>query len=132
MARPTTGVALLDKYEGDPQSIRRVQAVIDTLAGKKSVKDACQELGICEAMFRRFRDTCLQAAISSLDPQKPGRKPIEPEPGHERIAELEQENQELKTALLGAVTRMQLAAAGCLPSRRDDLSDSDAAKKKRL
>ena len=56
MSRPTTGIALLEKYTGTAQSIRRMQAVIETLSGFRSVIDACQELGINEAMFRRIRD----------------------------------------------------------------------------
>lgn len=109
MARPTTGVALLEKYKGDPQSIRRMQAVIETLAGRRSVVDACRELGIGEAMFRRFRDTCLQAGIAALDPRKAGRKPKPPEPGQEKIEALEQEQERLRRELIAAQTHLGLA-----------------------
>jgi transposase-like protein len=112
MARPTTGVALLEKYEGEEQSVRRVQAVIETLSGKKRVVDACRELGICEALFRRFRDTCLQAAVSSRDPRKPGRKVRPEQPGGERIARLERELAQLRIELTGALAREELHAAG--------------------
>ncbi len=116
MSRPTTGVALLSKYEGDPQSIRRMQAVIETLAGHRSVIDACEELGINEAMFRRIRDVCLQAGITSLDPKPLGRKPAEPEPGADRIGELELENKRLQLELYGAKVRVELLETGCARS----------------
>ena len=105
MARPTTGVALLEKYKGQQQSIRRMQAIIETLSGQKSVIEACAELGICEALFRRDRDTGLQAAIRALDPQKPGRKKRKVSPEAEELAALKAENERLRLELLGAQVR---------------------------
>lgn len=113
MSRPTTGVALLGKYDGELQSIRRMQAVIETLSGQRSVMDACVELGINDAMFRRIRDVCLQAAITSLDPRKRGRRPAEPEPGADRILELEREIKRLQRELFGARVRIELLETGC-------------------
>lgn len=106
----------MQKYEGHPQSILRMQAVIETLAGHRSVIDACEELGINEAMFRRIRDVCLQAAVTSLDPKPLGRKPAGPEPGSDRISELERENRRLQLELYGARVRLELFETGCARS----------------
>ncbi len=126
MSRPTTGVALLEKYEGEAQSIRRMQAIIETLSGHRSVIDVCQELGINEAMFRRIRDVCLQAAITSIDPKKRGRKPAEPEPGADRIHELEREIKHLQRELFGARVRIELLETGCARPKRTEKKTTTA------
>jgi transposase-like protein len=113
MTRPTTGVDLLNKYDGDPQAIERMKAILTTLSGQESVLAACARLGIHESLFRRFRDVCLQAGISALAPKKPGRKSLPVVEENDHIVSLEKEVKQLKLELMGARIREQLQVVGC-------------------
>jgi len=131
MSGKTTGVALLEKYDGSEQSIRRVQAIIQTLAGQVSVVDACKDMGIGEAIFRRFRDVCLKAAISSLEPKKRGRKATPEPPGQKQIEALQQEVQRLKVELMGAMAREDLRRAGLVVTEQEPEKKTSRKRKQR-
>ena len=55
MARPTSGEKMLDPLPGTPEAKARLAAIVATMAGEKSIPEACQELGIGEARFHALR-----------------------------------------------------------------------------
>jgi hypothetical protein len=53
--RRTSGAALVDALGGSLEAKRRLKLALETLSGAKRVVDACKELGLCEALFYRYR-----------------------------------------------------------------------------
>jgi hypothetical protein len=49
--------------------------VLDTVAGRITVLEACERLGICEQRFHQLRTHLLRAALASLEPKPIGRPP---------------------------------------------------------
>jgi winged helix-turn helix protein len=101
VARKTSAKRLIDSLEGEASAKQQLQAVLDVLAEKKTVGQACAELDVSEATFHRLRDKVLAAAIEALIPRAAGRPPKP----NETIPQVE----ELKKRLLE--TRMELEAS---------------------
>jgi hypothetical protein len=72
MRRPA-GPEYVERLSGSRQAKERLQAVLDTVAGKTTVLDACARLGICEQRFHQLRGHLLRAALASLEPKPIGR-----------------------------------------------------------
>ena len=49
--RHAIGPELAEKLEGSDLARTRMRVVLETIAGKKRVLEACEELGICEQRF---------------------------------------------------------------------------------
>lgn len=110
--RPPSGAALVAGLEGSLGAKRRLRLVLETLGGKKTVAEACEELGIGQTAFYKFRSLWLAEALSLLEP-KPRGRPRKPAPAveQEELERLREENAALRRALrLGAV-REELAVA---------------------
>src|SRR5262249_22858663 len=50
-----------------------LRAVLETLAGRLRVQQACQQLGIGEVRFHELRQTVLLAGLAALEPRPLGR-----------------------------------------------------------
>lgn len=103
------GAKLVDALGGSDLARARLQAILRTLSGEISVPEACQGLGIGEAMFHRMRSEYLQASLDFLEPKTPGRKPVTEAPEAVRIRQLEAEMERMKLQLYGAQVREELA-----------------------
>lgn len=101
MGRKTSAKRLVDSLEGEASTKAQLQAVLDVLAEKRSVADACAELGIGEATFHRLKERVLGAALEALVPRRAGRPP--------KVPETPTEVEELKRAL--HETRVELEAS---------------------
>src|SRR5688572_18084802 len=101
MGRKTSAKRLVESLEGEASIKAQLQAVLDVLAEKKSVADACAELGIGEATFHRLRERALGAALEALVPKRAGRP--------SKVPETPTEVEELKRAL--HETRVELEAS---------------------
>jgi transposase-like protein len=101
MGRKTSAKRLVESLEGEASTKAQLQAVLDVLAEKKSVAEACAELGVGEATFHRLRERVLAAALEALLPKRAGRPPKAPE--------APTEVEELKRALHD--TRVELEAS---------------------
>jgi hypothetical protein len=92
------GPSLVDHLDGSERAKERLQVILETIAGELTIADACERLGIGEAMFHRLRTEVLEAGLECLEPKTVGR-PRRVTTGEqrqlnamaERIAELETE-----------------------------------------
>lgn len=92
-----------DRIPGTPEERQRARLSIEAMFGLKRVQDVCRELGICSQRLDQIR---WEVACGSVAGAKLGHagRPCKEEPAadaeiarlHERIAELEAENQALK------------------------------------
>ena len=110
MARPTSGDKMLDPLTGTAEAKARLAAILATMAGEKSIPEACLELGIGEARFHEMRKEFLASALGLLERKTAGRKPAAPpENAVERLAELEDEVQTLRIELEASRIRTEIA-----------------------
>jgi hypothetical protein len=105
------GPEQVERLDGTPEAKRRLRVILETVAGDKSVAEACKELGIGEARFHELRAVALEGAVESLEARAAGRprKEEATEPG--RVEALEREIRELKLAVQAARVREELAIA---------------------
>jgi hypothetical protein len=109
--RPPLGPQLVDHLHGDAAAKQRLQVVLESLAGLRSIEDACATLGIHEARFHELRAEVLQAALERLTPKAPGR-PRQQTPEQEaQMASLEAQIRDLKIELQAARVREEIAVA---------------------
>ena len=111
MARTTDGPKHARKVEASKRAQTRLEAILETLTGTKTVAEVCAELGINEARFHVIRKQALQAAAERLEPQPTGRPPKVEDPRDAQIAELEAELQRKDVELRAAEVRAELALA---------------------
>ena len=98
-------------WEGSAHARRRLEAVLETIAGGMSVREACERLGIGETAFHRMRAKALGAALASLEPKALGRPPRRVDEKDRRIAELGSEIDRLKKVVTTSQVREELALA---------------------
>jgi transposase-like protein len=104
------GPDLVDGKEGSELAKKRLRAILETLSGSKTVKEACQELGIGEAMFYKLRDRWLGDAIGSLEPRELGRpRKAEEEKELGEVEKLRKELRDLRIARFAAQVREEIA-----------------------
>jgi hypothetical protein len=107
--RKPLGAQLVDRLEGSDHAKIRLKVILETLAGRQTIPEACDELGIQESMLHRVRSEVLQTALGRLEPRPMGRPPHAPSPEVHRVAELEEENLRLRSKLRAAEIRRELA-----------------------
>jgi transposase-like protein len=107
--RKPSGVKLVEKLDGSDSAKEKLSVLLQTLTGEKSVKEACEELGIGEAMFHRLRSSFLQDSVDLLEPKTRGRKKKAPDPSQEKIKALEREIEDLELDLDAAYARTEIA-----------------------
>jgi len=109
--RKPLGPQLVHHLDGSEHAKDRMEVILETIAGKLSIREACDRLGIEEAMFFRIRMGALQAAVSRLEPRPTGRPPRVITPEGERITNLEQELQNKDLELKATAVRLEIAQA---------------------
>ena len=106
--RPPLGAELVRSRSGSLSAKQRLELILETLAGRRSIAEACQMLGVCEAQFHRLRDRALEGAVGALEPRPLGRPRHLVTPDEERIAQLEAELADMKLELAAAEIREEL------------------------
>jgi len=86
-----------------------LEVILETVAGKTSIGDACNRLQVKDAMFFRLRTQVLQAALARLEPRPAGRPPRQLSAEEQRIAELERELQDSKLQQKATEARLTIA-----------------------
>jgi hypothetical protein len=81
--RRPAGPEIVEQLQGSPQARLRLRLVLETLAGRRRVQQACELLGVGTVRFHALRQTVLEAALAALEPRPAGRPPREAaaEPG---------------------------------------------------
>jgi len=106
--RPPKGADLVDRLEGSEEAKQRVKIVLETIQGKRSVREATELLGISASRFHAIREKALSGAVSSLEPGVRGRPPSEGERTPEAET-LRQENERLREAMAREKARADVA-----------------------
>lgn len=104
------GPRLVQHLDGSEQARERLETILQTLGGTLPVYEACERLGIGEAMFHRVRMRVLQGAVADLEPRPRGRRPRTLTEAEHLCQELAAENERLKAALHLANVRGEVAA----------------------
>ena len=73
--RPPKGLTHIDSLTPDPESRKRLKAVLATLMGQMTVAEACSRLSLSESCFHELRHRALAGMVDGLEPQPPGRPP---------------------------------------------------------
>lgn len=107
--RKPSGPEMADRLDGSEGARKRLRVVLETIAGVRSVSDACRELGIGEAAFWGLRDKALRGALKEIEPKRPGRPRRKEPQTPPRVAELEEEVEDLKVDLRAAQIREEIA-----------------------
>jgi hypothetical protein len=125
------GPSLVDTVDGPDQAKRRLKVILETMAGSRTIAEACAELGICEAAFHELRKRALKAAVDGLCPRPAGRPRKDADPEQRRIHELEAEVFGLKKDLHAAQIQREIAISmPHLLQRRQARQAARSAKKK--
>jgi transposase-like protein len=109
--RKPMGPKLVHHLDGSGRAKERLEVILETVSGKLTISEACERLGIEEAMFYRLRMQALEAALSRLEPRPAGRPPRTDSPESERIAELERTLEDKELELKAADVRAEVAQA---------------------
>jgi hypothetical protein len=107
--RKPLGSQLVERLEGSQRAKQRLQVILETMAGTRSITGACEILGICESMFHRLRAEVLQTALDRLEPRPLGRPRRRITVESQQVDALELEVEELRTELQASQVREELA-----------------------
>ena len=110
MARKPMGPKMVENMDGSKQAKKKLKVILETVSGQKSVREACEELGIGEARFHELRKEILQSALEASEPGRAGRPRKATEEENQEIAELKDEIKELRIDLQAARVREEIAA----------------------
>lgn len=108
--RKPQGAHLVDELQGSPHAKQRAALFIETLAGAKTVGEACAELGVGESRFFALRGEWLQHGVEFLEPKPPGRPPRIDSSDSAELRALRRRVRELEGELLGAQLKDELRA----------------------
>lgn len=95
--------------DGSEQAKMRLKVILEVIAGKRTVKSACEELSISDARYHELEREALQAAVDRLEPKPAGRPPTATLPSDPKLAALEEEVKELRVGLRAAQIREEIA-----------------------
>ena len=107
--RHAMGPEAAQKFEGSTLARTRMRVVLETIAGRKRVIDACEELGICEQRFEAIRADAIQAGVAALELKSAGRPRRSLSPADEQVEKLQRQIAELESQLQAAMIRAELA-----------------------
>lgn len=111
VGRRPLGPALVTHLQGSSSAKERLELILATIAGKVSVVDAAERLGISEAMFYKLRNRALQVTLDDLEPKPLGRPAQRPSAEAQLIEELNASVAELKREVAVQNVRLELAQA---------------------
>jgi hypothetical protein len=107
--RRPSGPEYVHSLEGSATAKERLQVVLETIAGRLRVQDACARLGISEQRFDQLRALAMQAAIERLESRPAGRPP--PAPADEQVQKMQEQATKLEAELQAARARAEIALA---------------------
>lgn len=107
--RRPVGPEYADKLEGSPTAKERVKVILETMAGRLRLKEACERLGISEQRFHQLREEMMAAAVKALEPGHAGRPAQTLSPAEQQVATLEQKLADQEVELRAAKARAEIA-----------------------
>lgn len=112
--RLPSGPEFVENLPGSETAKERAKAVLETIAGRLRVQEACRRLGISEPRFDQLRIQMGRACVEGLEPRPAGRPAQTASPEEQRIRELEAKLAEAELKLRIAQAREEIALT--LPS----------------
>lgn len=100
----------MESLEGTQGAKERLRVALETIAGTKSIAQACEELEVKEATVHELRARALQAALKELEPKAMGR-PRKEIAQYGKVEGLERKVAELERKLTVAEVKADLRAA---------------------
>lgn len=107
--RPPLGCGIVDLLDGTDEQKLRLRTIMEVIAGKRSVEEACELLGIERARYYMIQHAVLVAGLEALLPRKPGRPQAAPPPEDTRVRELEEKVSDLELEVELARVREEIA-----------------------
>jgi Winged helix-turn helix len=107
--RKPSGPEYVERLQGSAKAKKRAQVILETLAGRLTVQEACRSLSIGEAFFNRLRKRFLTGGVPALEDRPAGRRPRQPSAAEERIDQLEADLQQTRLDLHAAQLREEIA-----------------------
>jgi hypothetical protein len=107
--RHPSGPEYVNYLNGSPRAKERLWVVLETMAGRYRVQEACELLGICEQRFDQLRQQALQAALVELESKPGGRPRRQPQAAFEETRALRQQVTDLEAELHAAHVREEIA-----------------------
>ena len=126
--RPPKGPRLVDGIDGSGEAKKRLRVILETVAGERTVEQACEKLGLSPAAFYKLRDRVLRDAVASLEPRKVGRPRKQKSAEQAKNEALQAELFEVKRDLQAARIREEIAVV--MPHLLQDKSGKRRAEKK--
>lgn len=109
IGRPNKGIGHIDNCDGSELSKQRTKLILETINGERSVREACEQLGIQRARFAELRAKALQGAIDAIEPGRPGRPRVRDLEQERRDQELDAQVHTLERLLLLSETKNLLS-----------------------
>jgi hypothetical protein len=107
--RRPVGPEYADKLQGSNTAKERVKVILETMAGRCRLKEACERLDISEQRFHQLREEMMAAAVQALEPGQAGRPVHTPTPAEEQVTALEQQLADKEVELRAAKARAEIA-----------------------
>jgi transposase-like protein len=107
--RRPVGPEYADQLPGSAIAKLRAKVILETIAGKVRLKEACRRLGISEQRFHQLREDMLTAGVNALESGHAGRPPRTRTPAEEQVVALEQQLQDQEIELRAAKAREEIA-----------------------
>jgi len=101
----------VDRLGTTEETKARLKAILETLAGTKTVEEACAQLDVSESRFHELKAIALASAASGLEPAPRGRPRKAEDPAQSEVEALKRRVKELEQDLIFAKTRAVLATA---------------------
>jgi hypothetical protein len=109
--RRPAGPEYVANLAGSTQAKERLQVILETVAGRLRVQDACRLLGISEPRFHQLRSQALEAGLASLEPRPAGRPARLVTADQEQVRDLQAQVADLEVDLQAAQIRTEVALA---------------------
>jgi integrase len=120
--RRPAGPEIVEQLHGSPQARLRLRVVLETLAGRRRVQQACQLLGIGTVRFHALRQAVLEAALAALEPRPLGRPPrdaaAQPEQAEALLGQVDALTVELEAAQLREEVALLLTNREAAPEKK--------------
>jgi hypothetical protein len=107
--RPSLGSALVDTLEGPAEVKTRLKTILDVLAKRTTVDEACAVLRVSRSYYYLLQTEALNGALDALLPKPPGRPPAEKPQEDPRVRALQERVADLEVDLAAARVREEIA-----------------------
>src|SRR5262245_55688122 len=109
--RRPLGPKSVERLLGSALAKKRMQVILETVAGHYGVREACARLQVSEPRFYQLREIGLQYGVSGLEPRPLGRPAHRPTPAEQELDDLRDQVEELQVNLQAAQIREEIALA---------------------